>query len=216
MPKSIKNLLENSDLHNRMVTENLVDAAWVVDANTLKFEYITPSVFHHSGYTADEFIGTTFIDRLAPDSLVQCSQLLKKELKEYEKGKRVTRTIEVECRHKNGESYWIEAKVKFFQEPGGPLKLIGTSQDITPRKRIEQQLNDQNVTLAQALAEKEQLLQEVKVLQSLLPICSGCKRIRDENGKWWPLDAYLKSHTDSEFTHTMCTDCKSVFYPEIK
>jgi PAS domain S-box-containing protein len=215
MPKSIKDQMEKSELHNRLVAENLVDAAWVVDASTLKFDYITPSTHQLSGYTAEETIGTTFIDRLAPDSLVTCSQILKKELKDYEKGKRVTRTLEIELLHKTGESYWVEIKVKFFQEPGGSLKIIGISRDITPRKRVEQQLNDQNITLAEALADKERLLKEIKVLQGLLPICSGCKRIRDENGKWWPLDAYVKSHTDTQFTHTLCRDCKSVFYPEL-
>ena len=60
-----------------------------------------------------------------------------------------------------------------------------------------------------------ELLKEIKVLRELLPICSGCKRIRDEIGKWWPLDAYVKKHTDSEFTHTVCPDCKDVFYSDI-
>lgn len=215
MSKSIKDQIENSALHNRLVTENLVDAAWVVDAKTFRFEYITPSTQQLSGYTVEETIGMSFIDRLSPDSLVTCSQILKKELKDYEGGKRVTRTLEIELLKKDGEPYWVEIKTKFFQEPGGSLKIIGTSRDITARKRIEQQLSDQNVTLAEALAEKERLLKEIKVLQSLLPICSGCKRIRDENGKWWPLDAYVKSHTDTKFTHTLCMDCKGVFYPEI-
>jgi len=215
MQKSIKDRIEKGELHNRLVTENLVDAAWVVDANTFKFEYVTDSTHQLSGYTAEETIGTTFIDRLAPESLVTCGQILKKELKDYENGKRVTRTLEIELINKFGEPYWVEIKTKFFQEPGGSLKIIGVSRDITPRKRVEQQLNDQNVTLAEALAEKERLLKEIKVLQNLLPICSGCKRIRDENGNWWPLDAYVKSHTDTQFTHTMCTDCKGVFYPEL-
>jgi len=214
MSESIKDQIENSALHNRLVTENLVDSAWVLDANTLKFEYITPSTHELSGYTVEETIGKPFIDRLSADSLVTCSQILKKERKNYEKGNRVTRTLEIELIRKDGEPYWVEIKTKFFQEPGGSLKIIGTSRDITARKRIEQQLNDQNVTLAEALAEKERLLKEIKVLQSLLPICSGCKRIRDEKGKWWPLDAYLKSHTDAQFTHTLCQDCIGVFYPE--
>ena len=215
MQKSIKDRIEKNELHNRLVTENLVDATWVVDASTFRFEYITDSTHQLSGYTAEETIGTTFIDRLAPDSLVTCSQILKKELKDYENGKRVTRTLEIEMINKFGEPYWVEIKTKFFQEPGGSLKIIGISRDITPRKRVEQQLNNQNVTLAEALAEKERLLKEIKVLQSLLPICSGCKRIRDENGNWWPLDAYVKSHTNTQFTHTMCKDCKSVFYPDL-
>ena len=127
----------------------------------------------------------------------------------------LSKWCKIQVINKFSEPYWVEIKTKFFQEPGGSLKIIGISRDITSRKRVEQQLNNQNVTLAEALAEKERLLKEIKVLQSLLPICSGCKRIRDEDGNWWPLDAYVKSHTNTQFTHTMCTDCKGVFYPEL-
>ena len=215
MPKSIKQKIENSALHNRLVTETLVDAAWILDAQDLKFEYITPTIQQLSGYTAEEYIGMSIVDRLAPDSLVTVSQILKKERKKYETGERTTRTFEIELLHKSGEPYWVEIKTKFFQEPGGSLKIIGISRDITARKRVEHQLNDQNITLAEALADKERLLKEIKVLQSLLPICSGCKRIRDEDGKWWPLDAYVKSHTNTQFTHTLCHDCKGVFYPDL-
>ena len=66
-----------------------------------------------------------------------------------------------------------------------------------------------------ALAEKESLLKEVKLLKGLLPICSGCKRIRDENGRWWPLDAYVKARTEAELTHTICADCQDVFYSDL-
>ena len=59
------------------------------------------------------------------------------------------------------------------------------------------------------------LLKEIKVLQELLPICSGCKRIRDEEGKWWPFDLYVKEKTEADLTHTMCNDCEEVFYPDL-
>ena len=101
-----------------------------------------------------------------------------------------------------------------MEEPGSPLKIVGVTRDITARKRAELRLEEQNRKLTDALAEKERLLKEIKVLQSLLPICSGCKRIRDDDGKWWPLDAYVQAHTDSEITHTICPDCKDVFFPD--
>jgi HAMP domain-containing protein len=63
----------------------------------------------------------------------------------------------------------------------------------------------------QAMKEREQRLAEaqaeVKVLEGILPICSSCKRIRHEGGKWEPVESYVRDHTNAEFTHGICPDC---------
>ena len=41
----------------------------------------------------------------------------------------------------------------------------------------------------------------------LLPICADCKKIRDEEDKWWPLEQYIATRTDAKFTHTLCPGC---------
>lgn len=53
----------------------------------------------------------------------------------------------------------------------------------------------------------EEALHEVKMLRGLLPICSYCKKIRDEEGNWHQLENYLSSRSDLTFTHTICQDC---------
>ncbi|HCZ32869.1 MAG TPA: hypothetical protein DHV93_05080, partial [Holophagaceae bacterium] len=53
----------------------------------------------------------------------------------------------------------------------------------------------------------EVLLAEVKTLGGMLPICSHCKKIRDDRGYWNQIEAYLNEHTDAEFTHGICPDC---------
>jgi len=216
MVQSIKDRVVELEKHNRFLKDNLVDAVWVVNAGTLVYEYITPSVFGFSGYTAEELVGTSITQRLSPDSLRKAKALLTKVLEGYERGTRESRSIELEVAHKNGGTYWVEIKAKFMEEPGRPLKIVGVTRDITARKKAELQIKEQNRMLAAALAEKERLLKEIKVLRDLLPICSGCRRIRDNQGKWWPLDAYVKAKTDSDFTHTVCPDCKDIFYPKKK
>lgn len=93
---------------------------------------------------------------------------------------------------------------------------MGVTRDISTRKNAEIELEKQNQALAKALAEKEELLKEVKVLRKLLPICNGCRRIRDENNQWWPLDEYVRAHSDTNFTHTICPSCKDIYYPDLK
>ena len=55
-----------------------------------------------------------------------------------------------------------------------------------------------------------------KVLTGLLPICSSCKNIRDENGEWKRVEAYIDSRTEAKFTHGMCPDCVERLYPDVK
>jgi len=64
-----------------------------------------------------------------------------------------------------------------------------------------------------AHAHLEALLAEVKTLGGMLPICSHCKKIRDDRGYWNQLEAYLNEHTDAEFTHGICPDCAREVFP---
>ena len=214
--KSIRERIEEIGKLDHLLAQNLADAIWVVDANTLKYEYITPSIYKISGYTADELINTSALDRLVPESLQKATDMWGKVQMEYQKGILVLRAMEIELLHKNGDTYWVEIRGKMFEEHDAPLKIVGITRDITARKRAERQQADLNMKLAAALAEKERLLKEMKILKALLPICSGCRRIRDDYGKWWPLELYVREHTDSSFSHTICPDCKDVIYPDLK
>ena len=55
--------------------------------------------------------------------------------------------------------------------------------------------------------ELEQALQEIKVLRGILPICSRCKKIRDEHGQWHSVESYIKGHSEADFSHMICPDC---------
>ncbi|MCG8569692.1 MAG: response regulator [Spirochaetes bacterium] len=56
---------------------------------------------------------------------------------------------------------------------------------------------------------------KIKTLNELLPICSSCKKIRDDQGYWNQVDEYMKNHSDLEFTHTLCPDCMVKLYPTL-
>lgn len=64
-----------------------------------------------------------------------------------------------------------------------------------------------------ARVELERLLAEVKTLGGMLPICSHCKKIRDDKGYWNQIEAYLNEHTDAEFTHGICPECAREAFP---
>ncbi len=58
------------------------------------------------------------------------------------------------------------------------------------------------------------LTREVKVLKGILPTCSGCKKIRTENGSWIQMEAYIAEHSAAEFSHGLCDECAERMYPE--
>jgi AmiR/NasT family two-component response regulator len=59
-------------------------------------------------------------------------------------------------------------------------------------------------------------LDNVKALKGLLPICAGCKKIRDDKGYWEGVETYIKKHADVEFSHGLCPECLTRLYPEYK
>jgi len=61
--------------------------------------------------------------------------------------------------------------------------------------------------LAVRVSELQQALTSVKQLSGLLPICSYCKRIRDDGDYWQQLETYLASHSQAEFSHGICPAC---------
>lgn len=79
--------------------------------------------------------------------------------------------------------------------------------DITVRTNalLEQKRTIQELTKA---------LAEIKTLSGLLPICSACKKIRDDAGYWTQIEAYIKDHSDADFTHGICPDCAKKLYPD--
>ena len=54
----------------------------------------------------------------------------------------------------------------------------------------------------------------MKKLSGLLPICSSCKKIRDDKGDWNQIEGFIQDHSEAEFTHGICPDCKKTLYPD--
>jgi hypothetical protein len=60
----------------------------------------------------------------------------------------------------------------------------------------------------------EEALQNVKTLRGMLPICSNCKKIRDDEGYWQQIEEYVRVHSEADFTHGICNECVEKLYPE--
>jgi PAS domain S-box-containing protein len=105
---------------------------------------------------------------------------------------------------------WLEVIADpIFDAAGEYQGAVYIVSDITERKRAEAQLRDQNAELEAALA-------KVKLLSGLVPICAGCKKIRDDQGYWSQVEVYIQKHSEATFTHGLCPDCSKKYFPGIR
>lgn len=75
-------------------------------------------------------------------------------------------------------------------------------------------LEKTNAELGRLNAELHDKIHEIKTLGGLLPICSQCKKIRNDRGYWEQLEGYISTHSSATFTHGICPNCADDLYPE--
>ncbi|MFO7892062.1 MAG: response regulator [bacterium] len=73
-----------------------------------------------------------------------------------------------------------------------------------------------NKELEQLNRKLEESLRTIKQLKGLIPICSECKKIRNDKGYWEQLEVFLKAHSDIDFTHGLCPECEKKYYNTMK
>ncbi len=69
--------------------------------------------------------------------------------------------------------------------------------------------------LQSTIGQLQEALTSIKTLSGLLPICAGCKKIRDDNGFWTQVESYVSKRTSATFSHGLCPDCLAKYYPEL-
>jgi len=110
---------------------------------------------------------------------------------------------------KSGEFYWEFASISAVKDDAGRIThFVAVKEDIGERKKAEAERELLIKSLEEALA-------NVKTLSGLLPICAGCKQIRDDKGFWSQVETYVTAHSDATFTHGLCPDCVCKHYPDL-
>lgn len=89
------------------------------------------------------------------------------------------------------------------------------SEELIVRTRTHLELKRARDNQKRLIHKLQKALAEIRQLSGLLPICSHCKNIRDDIGKWVQIDEYIASKTEAEFTHSICPHCLKKHYPQI-
>jgi PAS domain S-box-containing protein len=110
--------------------------------------------------------------------------------------------------HPDGRVHWIADMGRYLDGKEKEIRTFaGVAMDITERKQAEAKQMD-------LIRDLQRSLRENRILRGLLPVCSHCKRIRDERGAWQPMEAYIHNRTEAQFSHGICPDCLRDHYSE--
>ena len=166
------------------------------------FKRLNPAWERTLGFTREELMSRPFIEFVHPDDR-------ERTLKQNAAVRGGGRALGFENRYlcKDGSYRWF----RWNAAPDSDNHVIySVARDITDAKRLEIEREELVIKLQEALA-------EVRSLQQILPICSYCRKIRDDENYWHTVEDYISHHTDSQFSHGICPDCmEKVVEPELK
>lgn len=114
--------------------------------------------------------------------------------------------FEIDHQAKDGSVVPVEINARLFQIRNQTM-LLAMTRDITERRRAETEKE-------RLITELKSALSQVKTLSGLLPICSLCKKIRDDQGYWSRLETYITDHSEAQFSHGLCPDCLKHYLPD--
>ena len=103
---------------------------------------------------------------------------------------------------------YTEEELKIAERVGNQIAgAVANAQLFAERKRAEKERE-------KLIRELQDALANIKILRGMLPICSSCKKIRDDKGYWNQIESYIRDHTGAEFTHGICPECMKNLYPD--
>jgi PAS domain S-box-containing protein len=180
--------------HRNEILESITDGFEAFDSD-YRFEYLNHVSQQMIGKPLSEVIGKTIWDE-HPEMR---GTIVERKFREV-----AERRLPVHFEYlSNATGKWFEFHAYPARNGGFAVYL----RDISDRKLSE-------LRLRETLAQRDAALEHVRLLSGMVPICAGCKKIRDERGNWEQLESYISSHSEARFSHGMCPECAALYYSE--
>lgn len=162
---------------------------WRADTSAL-CDYFNERWLAFRGRTMEQEYGNGWAEGVHPDDFDRCLQIFLTNFNE-----RKTFEMEYRLMRHDGVYRWIfDRGVPFSDEKGDFAGYIGSCVDVTDRVEAQEAL-------------RQNLEKEIKVLQGIIPICSYCKKIRDDKESWLQLETYITERSEALFSHGICPAC---------
>ena len=200
--RRMADVLSKSEKRYRTLFEHAGDAIFILESmgeNSGRIIEANHTAAAMHGYTISELRQMRITDLDTPDAAKGAAGMIRRILDgEWIK-------TELGHRRKDGTEFPVEVSAGLL-ELGDQKFILAVDRDITARWEVETAREN----LIQDLRDS---FEKIKTLRGLLPICSSCKKIRDDKGYWNQIETYIATHSEAEFSHGLCPACAEKLYP---
>ncbi len=197
--KTEAKLLESEERY-RTAIESSNDGVSIVKEG--RHQYVNTKFLEMFGYRdPEEVLGMDLALTVHPDDV----EMVRERNRQRERGRSPESQYEFKAIRKDGSPFHVEistVRIILREEP----VILSHFRDISERKQAEAEREKLIVELREAF-------QKIKTLSGLLPICAGCKKIRNDQGYWQQIESFIGERSEAEFTHGLCPECLEKFYP---
>lgn len=186
------------------IVESSADAVFGLNLDNLIVSW-NPAAETLFGYSTEEIVGRSTAVLYPPHRGEEMIEILAGVRRGDIMG-----LLDTERLHKNGSIIPMAVTVSPIKTSNG--EILGASsiaRDISRQKQVEA---ERQLLMEELMASAR----EVRALSGLLPICATCKRVRDDNGYWQQVEAYLAKHAEVTFSHSLCPDCAKSHEPKFE
>lgn len=210
-PEELKELLRTrhyfkaiADTTNDMIHLNDLDGRIV---------YVNAATERVLGYGPDELLNRHAFGIIHPDDQEKVQYDISLALTESHLPPQDVRLL-----HRDGT--YVETEVRGFviDEGDGGMLVGAIIRDVRQRKQDERRLqlyrHQLEILLEERTHKLRQAMDEIETLRSIVPLCSFCKKVREEDGYWEQVDIFIGKHLEADISHSICPDCLGKHYPQ--